>query len=345
MSIQQFPGFIDIHVHLRQPGATQKEDFFTGSRAAVKGGFTCVLDMPNNPGDPTISLDKLEEKIQLARSARCDIGFYYGTDGNNLDSFPKAATEAYLFGLKLYMEDTTGELLVEDATKIAAIFAAWKSDKPILIHAEGEHIGVAFDLAQSYHRRIHVCHVASWEDLVLVRKAKEKGLSVTCGVTPHHLFLSQTDRTRLGSFAQVMPSIGDTSDQNALWEGVVDGTVDVVESDHAPHTMAEKHTNPPAFGVPGLETTLGLLLLAVHQKRISLETVVKLLYDGPRKIFSIPIQQKTYIELDPVKPFIAGALGYETKCAWSPFDGWELYGQVQTVVLRGKPVVQNAKVI
>lgn len=344
MSIQRFPGFIDVHVHLREPGATQKENFLTGSRAALKGGFTTVFDMPNNPGAPTVSLARLEEKIALAKKAVCDVGFYYGTDGENTDSFLEAAHHSYVFGLKIYCGHTTGDLLVKEEGKMDALFSAWKSEKPILIHAEGDRITQAVHLAETYHRRVHVCHVASRSDLLLVRKAREKGASITCGVTPHHLFLTPEDVKRLGPLAFVMPPIGSIKDQTSLWEGIEDGTIDLVESDHAPHTLAEKRASSPAYGVPGLETTLGLLLLAVHEKRISLETVVKLLYDGPRKIFPIPVQEKTYIELDPEKPYVAGSLGYETKCAWSPFDGWQLFGQVETVVLRGKTVVQHGKV-
>ena len=337
MAIQRFPGLIDIHVHLREPGGTHKENFLTGSRAALKGGFTCILDMPNNPGSPTLSLAKLEEKIELSRSARCDVGFHYGTDGENLDTFSEASHNSNVFGLKIYCEHTTGDLLVNDEKKMEAIFSAWKSEKPILIHAEGERIAGALDLARMYHRRLHVCHITTARDLLLVKQAKEKNISVTCGVTPHHLFLDAS--------TEVMPRIGDTSDQAALWEGLADGTVDVIESDHAPHTLQEKHGSSPVYGVPGLETTLGLLLLAVQKKRLSLETVVKLLYDEPKKLFHIRDQGKTYIELDPKKPFIVGSLGYETKCAWSPFDGWELFGRVETVILRGKPVQLHAKVL
>lgn len=345
MALQRFPGLIDIHVHLRQPGATHKENFETGSKAAVKGGFTSVLDMPNNPGVPTVSLERLEEKITLGRKAVCDVGFYYGTDGENVDSFLHVSHNSYVFGLKIYCGHTTGDLLVDDEKKMEAIFSAWKSEKPILIHAEGERIAGSLDLARMYHRRLHVCHIATARDLLFVKQAKEKNISVTCGVTPHHLFLTPADVKRLGSLAEVMPAIGNIDDQNSLWEGLKDGTVDVIESDHAPHTLQEKRGYPPAYGVPGLETTLGLLLLAVQKKRLSLETVVKFLYDEPKKLFHIRDQGKTYIELDPKKPFIVGSLGYETKCAWSPFDGWELFGRVETVILRGKPVVHHAKVL
>lgn len=309
MALQKFPGFIDVHVHLREPGATQKEDFHTGSRAAVAGGFTFVCDMPNNPGAPTISIERLDEKIRLsAQKSVIDVGFHFGTDGNNLDSFPTAWNSPNVFGLKIYCNHTTGELLVGDVSKI---FAAWNSEKPILVHAEGEKLQECLELAKFYNRRLHVCHVSQISEIELLRNAPD---TVTSGVTPHHLFLKG---------ARVKPPI-DAASQGALWEALVDGTIDIVESDHAPHLQSEHDT----YGVPGLETTVGLLLKKDKKSRL-----VDWLYENPKKIFHIPDQQNTYIELDPDKPFISK--NYQTKCAWSPFDGWELYGKVQTVILRG----------
>lgn len=317
MALQKFPGFIDVHVHLREPGATQKEDFTSGTRAAVKGGFTFILDMPNNPGRPTISLDRLEEKVQLStQKSVCDVGFHYGTDGKNIDSFPKAWSNPHVFGLKIYCNHTTGELLIDNASMV---FASWNSQKPILVHAVGGKLTQCIQLAKQYSRRLHVCHVSNVSDVEKVRVAKNNKLHISAGVTPHHLFLKK---------AVVKPSI-DTASQDALWEALCDGTIDFVESDHAPHTKEEKKLG--AFGVPGLETTVGLLL-----KKDKKSPLVRWLYENPKKIFRIPDQQNTYIELDPQKPYVVGADDYETKCGWSPFEGWELYGKVQSVILGGR---------
>lgn len=339
MAIQKFPGFIDVHVHLRDPGATQKEDFNSGTRAAIAGGFTYLLDMPNNP-TPTVSLERLEEKIRLVKEkAACDIGFHFGTDGNNLSTFAKAARNPHVFGLKIYCNHTTGTLLIEDTGRLNKVFGAWRFPKPILVHAEGNELEYALYLTKKYQRRLHVCHISLKEEVGLVRKAKAQGLSVTAGVTPHHLFLTEKDVQALGSFAIMKPPLGTKPDQDALWLGLGDGTIDLVESDHAPHTKEEKAIIPAPFGVPGLETTVGLMFKAVHEKRLVKKDVINLLYSQPKKIFSIPDQKDTYLELDPDQSFIAGENGYQTKCGWSPFNGWELYGRVETVIFKGKKVL------
>jgi carbamoyl-phosphate synthase/aspartate carbamoyltransferase/dihydroorotase len=192
---------------------------------------------------------------------------------------------------------------------------------------------------------LHVCHISQDGELQLIRNAKKIGLPVTCGVTPHHLFLTQNDVEKIGPYAQMKPEIGDPQDQAALWEGLADGTIDIVESDHAPHTKTEKESGNLPSGVPGLETTLGLLLLAVHQKRLSLGQVKEFLYNHPRRIFSIPEQKNTYVEFDPDIPYKVGEDGYETKCGWSPFDEWEAYGKVAKVVIQGKTMLFHGKII
>ncbi|MEK7556802.1 MAG: amidohydrolase family protein, partial [Patescibacteria group bacterium] len=150
MTLTRLPGLIDVHVHLREPGATYKEDFETGSRAAVKGGFTYILDMPNNP-IPTVTPKRLWEKIALADAkAVCTIGFHYGTTGGNLETFESVWDHPRVFGLKIYCNHTTGELLVEDPVVLEKIFRAWESPKPILVHAEGERLYRAIELAQTY---------------------------------------------------------------------------------------------------------------------------------------------------------------------------------------------------
>ncbi len=294
MATIKFPGLLDVHVHLREPGAAHKEDFLSGSRAALAGGFTYILDMPNNPL-PTISLERLEEKISLSKQKSvCDIGFYYGTDGNNIGSFAAVAQNPYVFGLKIYCNHTTGTLLIEDKDKLNTIFNAWNFNKPILVHAERDQLEFALFLAEKFKRKLHVCHISLASEVEMVKEAKWKKTQVSTGVTPHHLFLTQKDVEKLKNLAIMKPPLGTQADQNALWDGLLDGTIDLVESDHAPHTFSEKQKNPPVFCVPGLETTLGLLLLAVHEKRITIEQVKRLLYDQPKAIFNIPEQKNTY---------------------------------------------------
>lgn len=344
MSLIRFPGLIDIHVHLRDPGATHKEDFTTGTRAAVSGGFTYVLDMPNNPV-PTITPERLNEKINLSiKKAICDVEFHYGTDGNNLSTFAGIAKNPHVFGLKIYCNHTTGTLLIEDKTILDQIFSAWKYAKPILVHAEKTQLEYALYLAAKYKRRLHVCHISQAAEVKMVRRKKLGGMAVSAGVTPHHLFLTEIDLEKLGSFAVMKPPLGSKIDQDALWEGLLDGTIDLVESDHASHTIEEKQKEPPAFGVPGLETTLGLLLKAVHEDKLTLEHVKQFLYDRPKALFSIPDQQATYIEFDPEKPYTLKNENLNTKCGWSPFAGWELYGRVETLAIRNRNFIDNGRV-
>ena len=344
MTLKKFPGFIDVHVHLREPGATQKEDFTTGTRAAITGGFTFVIDMPNNP-IPTFSLEALEEKIKLAdKKAVCDVGFHFGTNGKNLNAFKSAFLHPRVFGLKVYCNHTTGDFLIDDPKVLEQIFAAWESPKPIMVHAEGEKVEECINLSKKYGRRLHICHISQKEEVEMVRKAKKAKLKVTAGATPHHLFLAASGIKTLGNFALVKPPLYPKRNQDALWKGLIDGTIDLVESDHAPHTKQEKLAEKPAFGLPNLETTLGLLFKAMHEKKITEKDVIRLLYDNPKRIFNIPEQKDTYIELDPAKPYRVGENGYQTKCGWSPFDKWQLYGKVENVILHGKRVMNRGEI-
>lgn len=345
MALKKFPGFIDVHVHLREPGATHKEDFYTGSRAAVKGGFTFILDMPNNP-TPTISLERVQEKITLAdEKAICDIGFHYGTNGHNTDTFKLVWDNPKVFGLKIYCNHTTGEMLIEDSALLENVFKAWESEKPILVHAEGPQLDTAVVLAKAHNRRLHVCHISQASEVDVVRRAKKSGQRVTAGVCPHHLFMTDTDRDVMKGYAMMKPPLGTTEDQKALWVGLGDGTIDIVETDHAPHTREEKEKDTPAFGVPGLETAVGLLYKAVHDGRIKESDILAWLYTNPKKIFNIQDQEDTFIELDPDASWMVGERGYESKCGWSPYGGWELFGKMETVVIRGKKIVERGMVI
>ncbi|NMC36222.1 amidohydrolase family protein [Candidatus Beckwithbacteria bacterium] len=345
MSLQKFPGFTDIHVHLREPGATHKEDFSTGSRAAIKGGFTFIIDMPNNPLF-TLTKARLSQKIKLSKKkAICDIGFYFGTNGENIPEFKHVWNNKQVFGLKLFLNHTTGEMLIEDIGKLEQIFKSWQSQKPILVHAEGVQLAAALALAHFYNRKLHVCHLSQDTEVELIKKAKAKKQAVTAGVTPHHLFMTEKDVLKMKGFAMVKPKLGTQKDQDSLWQGLQNGTIDLVETDHAPHTIEEKKADPPAHGITGLEAALGLLFLAVKNKKLKQKDVIRLLYDKPKEIFNIPNQPHTFIELDPQKPYIFGQDTFETKCNWYPYKDWQLYGKVEKVVLYGKTVLQNGKII
>lgn len=338
MAIKRYPGLIDVHAHLRDPGATKKEDFNTGSQAALAGGYTFVLDMPNNP-IPTISLKALEDKVALAdEKATCDINFNYGTDGKNLDSFAGVWNNPRVFGLKIYCNHTTGDLLIDDDKTIDNIFKAWESDKPILVHAEGKQLSMAINKAKKYSRRLHDCHISRAEEVEMIRNAKKEGLLISAGVCPHHLYMTDEDVKKLDFRATMKPPLGTKDDQETLWEGINDKTIDMIETDHAPHLLSEKESGEAKYGVPGLETALGLMLLAVKNGKITEKNMINLMHNNPKKIFNIPDQGNTYIELDPNEKYTVKDEDLKTKCKWSPFNNWELYGKVRRVTIRGKEV-------
>jgi dihydroorotase len=344
MSAIKYPGLIDVHVHLRDPGATHKEDFYTGSRAAVKGGFTFIIDMPNN-ATPTITPERLDEKVALAKEkAVCDIAFHYGTNGHNTETFSAVWDRPEVFGLKIYCNHTTGEMLIEDRPLLEGVFKAWNNSKPILVHAEGPQLEMAIAIAKTYNRRLHVCHISQAIEVDMVREAKKSGQTITAGVCPHHLFMTGELRETMKGYAMMKPPLGTIKDQEGLWQGLNDGTIDMVETDHAPHTREEKEQEKPAFGVPGLETAVGLLGKAIKEKKMPLELFQKLLFDNPKKVFNIPDQIDTFVEIDFDKSYIVQP-PYETKCAWTPFEGWELFGSIETVTFKGKKLIENNKFI
>lgn len=334
------PGLIDIHVHLRTPGQEEKEDFYTGTQAALAGGFTTVLDMPNNKV-PITTKELLQQKMELARdNIVCDVSFYFGSLGDNLEEFTRIRN--LVFGIKLYLNVTTGNFLI-DEQKLKAIYEAWPSNQPILLHCEGETLPMALKVIRSSKKKTHICHVSSKEELSMIIQAKSEGLPITCGVTPHHLFLTQEDGKRLGSYGRMKPFLKSKIDQDFLWHNL--DQVDVIESDHAPHTKAEKDSDNPPFGVPGLETTLPLLLTAVHDGKLTIDDVIRLLHTNAAKIFNIPVDPKTKVEVDENEEYEIKNENLKTKCGWSPFAGRKVRGKVKTVYLHGRKVFEDGKIL
>ncbi len=341
-NIVKLPGLIDPHVHLREPGATQKEDFETGTKAAIAGGYTIVLDMPNNPV-PIATPETLEEKIKLAEDrVYADVGLHFGATRESIEYFPQVTEK--VFGLKLYMNHTTGELLIEDEELLEKIFSAWTKNKPIMVHAEAETLQKAINLAQKFQNRLHVCHVSLKEEVEMIKKARTEGLQISSEVTCHHLFLTEDDVNRLGSFGMMKPPLRTKEDQDALWQGITEGTIDMIASDHAPHTKEEKLGEKIPNGVPGLETSLPLLLTAVSEGRLSIERLIELTSTNPRKIFNLPLQQETYVEVDLDESYTISNENLQTKCGWTPFAGMKVTGKVKKVVLRGQLVFDGQNV-
>ncbi|MBI3069755.1 MAG: amidohydrolase family protein [Candidatus Levybacteria bacterium] len=339
MSKISLPGLIDPHVHLRDPGQTQKEDFYTGTSAALSGGYTTVLDMPNNK-IPITSLARLEEKMTIARQKIvCDVGFYFGSVGDNFEEFEKVRGKA--LGLKLYLNETTGNFLI-DKNSLEKIFKAWPTFLPILLHAEDDAVDLVLALMRKTRNRIHFCHISTKSDLAQIIGAKEEGLTVTCGVTPHHLFLTENDLKNLGSFGKMKPPLRSKKDVKFLWKNL--RYIDMIESDHAPHTIEEKQLKNTPFGVPGLETTLPLLLTAVSEKRLTIEDIIRLCHTNPAKIFGIKTDSDTKVIIDLNASYIIYNSLLLTKCRWSPFEGKKIKGKVSTVFIRGQKVFEGGKV-
>jgi len=334
------PGLIDIHAHLRTPGQEQKEDFYTGTSAALAGGFTTVLDMPNNKV-PIITEELLNEKIEIARQEIvCDTGFHFGSLGDNLEEFPKIKDQ--VFGIKLYLNVTTGNFLI-DEQKLRTIYEAWQDNQPILLHCEGQTLPVAFNVIRETKKRTHICHVSSKKELSAIVAAKEEGLPITCGITPHHLFLTEEDAKRLGPYGLMKPYLKTQEDVDFLWQNM--DQIDVIESDHAPHTKQEKMGENPPYGVPGLETTLSLLLTAVSEGKLTLEDVIRLCHINPAKIFNISTDPSAKVEVDESQEYEIKNEDLKTKSGWTPFQGKSVKGKVKRVFLRGEKVFENGQVL
>lgn len=340
MNVLILPGLIDPHVHLRDPEQTEKEDFLTGTSAALAGGFTTVIDMPNNQ-TPITSIHTLDAKVACAKQKSVsNIGFYYGSLGDNLETFNEASRKT--MGLKLFLNHTTGNFLLDPAF-LEKIFRAWPKTSPILFHAENETFDLVLEVLKKNPRPIHLCHLSTSYELKKVIGAKEAGLPVSCGVTPHHLFLTKEDEITLGPLGLMKSPLQSTGEVEFLWQHL--GAIDVIESDHAPHLLAEKRSETPPYGVPGLETTLPLLLTEVHKGRLTIDEIIRLCHKNPAEIFNVPTDKNTYTEVNADEEWIISDEHLLTKCRWSPFHGRPVKGKIKKVVLHGNTVLENGKIL
>ena len=199
------------------------------------------------------------------------------------------------------------------------------------------------EIAGRAGQRLHICHISSEIEFQAIINAKKKGYKVTCGVTPHHLFLTIDDEKKLGPFGMMKPSLKTKKDVNFIWKNL--NYIDVIESDHAPHTIEEKNSGKMPFGVPGLETTLSLLLTAVSKKRLTLEKLIELCFKNPKKIFNIKTDENTFVEVDDKEEYIIDNKNLKTKCGWSPFVGWKVKGKIKRVYIRGKKVFEDDNIL
>jgi len=347
------PGLIDPHVHLREPGAEYKEDFKSGSMAAVAGGFTTVIDMPNNR-IPTTTAERLREKRELAaKKAVCDVRFHFGTTDSNFDEVRKAGPDS----LKIYMGRTTGELMLKEKGSLEKHFANFGRERPIVIHAsddnpdEGKNLEATYaneeyarGVAQKLDRKVHLAHVSASHEVHLFKKFAK----ATCEVAPHYLFLSSKDAERLGPLGTVYPPLRSEQKRLTLWNALE--RIDCVATDHAPHTIEDKEDG--ARGFPGLETCLSLMLDAHHKGLLGIDWVIPRMTENPARIFNLDKQglgkiaagnaaNLTLIDMHAEWTVRGGDL--LTKCGWSPFEGKTLKGRAKSVIYKGELIFEDGQ--
>jgi carbamoyl-phosphate synthase/aspartate carbamoyltransferase/dihydroorotase len=357
MTTIKLPGLIDPHVHVRDLNQSHKEDWDSCTAAALAGGVTCVMAMPNTH-PPITNLESLTMQQEAARArARCDYGIFLGAGTENIEAAHTLASQTS--GLKMYLDQTFGALRLDDLHSLVAHAERWDKNRPLLCHAEGRTVAAAILVAHLANRSVHICHVSRKDEIELIAAAKMKGIQVTCEVCPHHLFLTQnftptlpspigevTNRGGLGrgsGYVEVRPRLATQEDVDALWANLE--AIDCFATDHAPHTRAEKESDNPPPGYPGLETALSLWLTAIHENRLTLDDVVKRMHDQPQRIFDVPPQADTWIEVDPDLEWTARGETMFTRAKWTPFEGWKMRGKVTAVYLRGELAFDGEKVL
>ena len=352
------PGIIDVHTHMREPGVTYKEDFETGSRACVKAGVTTFYDMPNTIPTTTTLGNLMEKKKLASEKSIVNFGLHFsGSKNDNIEEIKKVLKNREVNTVKIFMNVSTGEMLIEDDEILARVF---ENSKLVLVHAENEMIDKAIELNKNYGSGLYVCHIPSAEEMKKVIDAKKnskvntKEHPVYAEVTPHHLFLNteireSTERNK--KLLRMKPELREKSDNEFLWEAINRGEVDTIGTDHAPHLISEK-LEKITFGMPGVETSLALMINAYNEGKISLEMIQKLMCENPAKIMKIEKRGKLkegyfadIIVVDPKKEWIVGVDDtIESKCGWTPYENWKLKGKNTMTIVNGKIVYQNRKI-
>lgn len=342
----KLPGLIDPHVHVREPGQTHKEDWDTVTQSALAGGVTTIFGMPNTK-PPIFDAATLDLALSAAQQkARCDYAQFIGAGPDNADA--AAALAPKTAGLKMYLDSTFGELRLNDMSLWAPHFEKFPREFPIVAHSESRSMAAAILFAAIHDRPVHIAHISLKEEVLLIKAAKEKGIKVTCEVCPHHLLMvSQVTDEERGKKKEgrmeVRPRLATQADVDALWENL--DVIDCFATDHAPHTVAEKDSDNPPPGFPGLETLLPLMLTAVAQARLTIPTLIEKTYTNPRRIFNIPEQPETWVEVDEHAKYEIHAADMHSRCGWTPFEGWKVQGKVKKVVLRGKTAFEDGHVL
>ena len=341
----RLPGLIDPHVHVREPGQTHKEDWDSATQAALASGVTMILAMPNTK-PPVFDAATLDLALDAARQkARCDYAQFVGAGPDNAGLLLPLAPHAA--GLKMYLDSTFGELRLNDMTLWMPHFANYPKEYPIVLHSESRTMAAGILFAAIYDRPVHIAHISLKEEVLLIKAARERGIKVTCEVCPHHLFLSEDDIPAISSGhpgrGEVRPRLATKEDVDSLWENM--DVIDCFATDHAPHTLAEKDSDNPPPGFPGLETLLPLLLTAVNDGRLTIDDIFVKSVINPRKIFNLPEQPETWIEVDEKVEYEIKTSEQFTRCGWTPFEGWKVKGKVRKVLLRGTTAFEDGKIV
>ena len=352
------PGIIDVHTHMREPGITYKEDFATGSRACAKAGVTTFYDMPNTIPTTTTLENLLEKKKLASEKSIVNFGFHFGGSKNdNVEEIKKVLSSGEANTVKIFMNVTTGEMLIEDDEILKKVF---KNSKLVLVHAENEMIDKAIELNKNCGKGLYVCHIPSEKELKKVLNAKKnnelntKEHPIYAEVTPHHLFLNteireSTERNKM--LLRMKPELREKSDNKFLWEAINRGEIDTIGTDHAPHLISEK-LEKITFGMPGVETSLALMINAFNEGKISLEMIQKLMCENPAKIMKIEKRGKLeedffadIIVVDTQKEWIVAVDDtIESKCGWTPYENWKLKGKNILTIVNGEIVYENGKI-
>jgi dihydroorotase len=374
-NLHVLPGAIDSQVHFREPGNEHKEDLETGSRAAILGGITAVFEMPNT-SPPTTSRAAIQDKLARAKNRmHCDYAFYAGATPDNIGALAELERLPGVCGIKAFLGSSTGSLLLNNPADILAALKAGR--RRVAVHSEDEDRLIArksfagrgkpethpvwrdveaarastervLALARKAGRRLHVLHVTTADEIPLLAAAKD---FATAETTPQHLTLSAPDcYERLGTYAQMNPPIRDESHRQALWAAVREGVIDVIGSDHAPHTRAEKDKTYPdtPSGMPGVQTLVTLLLDHVSKGNLTLERFVDLTASGPQRIFGIAGKGRiavgydadfTIVDLNLTRTIENSWIA--SRCGWTPFDGMKTKGWAVATILRGQFVMRD----
>jgi dihydroorotase-like cyclic amidohydrolase len=341
----QLPGLIDPHVHVREPGQTHKEDWDTVTQAALAGGVTAILAMPNTK-PPIFDPSTFELALEAAgQKARCDYAQFVGAGPNNAAILPSLAPRAA--GLKMYLDSTFGELRLDDMILWQPHFEQYPKEYPIVLHSESRTMAAGILFAAIYDRPVHIAHISLREEVLLIKAAKERGIKVTCEVCPHHLLLTKDDIPAIShghpGRGEVRPRLASKEDVDALWQNL--DVIDCFATDHAPHTVDEKDSDNPPPGFPGVETLLPLLLTAVSNGRLTMDDIVQKAVTNTHRIFGISEQPETWVEVDEDAEYEIHAADQFTHCGWTPFENWKVKGRVTKVVLRGKTAFEDGKVL